>query len=163
MQLRVQHSSSVSAGNGILVREDGDRFALLFLRAGDAEALKALTGVFKLHQAPTAEVCQTVPHLDRTAGDCVIRDDGILVTLQAVDPADWNKGQGMLGLNLELIWGKTSSEWRQAARETGFAWACLLAERQYLNAVSFEAGTRVVDVTRIPPAPVLKLDALPGG
>lgn len=160
MDLRMQQSSSASVGNGLGLREDGSAAAILFVRAGDSEALDALNFVFQLHRAPTVDLGHAVPDLDRTAGDCVIRDNGILMTLQAVDPADWNDGHGMLGMNLELTWGETESVWWQTALEDGFVYACLVTEEQYQRAARIEGGVRVVDVAKVSPAPIVKLEAL---
>jgi hypothetical protein len=92
----------------------------------------------------------------------VIREDGILMTLQAVDPADWNGDHGMLGLSLDIVWGETAPVWKRIALETGAVWACLVTEDQYQQAAERRGSALLVDVAKFPPVSVLKLDALKG-
>lgn len=148
------------AGNAVHVYEDGSRAAFLFMRAGDDATLLALSKVFDLHHAPTVELGRAVPGADRTVGDCAIRKDGFRMTLQGVDPADWNNRSGMMGLALEISWGVTSPLWREVAEETGCVWACFVSEASYRAAVTVQGGVRLVDVSQIPPVPVLKLETL---
>lgn len=158
--IRVQQGSEARAGCGVHVQDDGSHAAALFVRAGDDEVLEALSRAFTLHRAPSVRLAEGAPESDETVGDCVIRDDGITMTLGAVDPAAWNRGRGMLGLNLTLTWGRTPQVWRDVAEETGCVLACLVTEEQYQAAVTMVGGARLVDVSVIPAAPVLKLETV---
>lgn len=148
-----------SAGNAVHVYGGGARAAFLLVRAGDDGTLLALSKVFDLHRAPTVELGRAVPGADRTAGDCAIRKNGFRMTLQGVDPADWNNWSGMMGLALELTWGGTSPRWREVVEETGCVWACFVSEKVYQGAVTMDGDVRLVDMEALPPVPVLKLDA----
>jgi hypothetical protein len=162
--MRVQRSSNVNAGHGVQDYSNGDRAALLFMRTGDEEVFAALSRVFALHEAPTVDLCHAAPDPDRTAGGCVIRNNGILVTIQSVvHPSARSGGPGMYGLSLDLTWGETSPVWTEAALKNGYVTACLISESRYERATSLNGdGRKVVDTAKIPSVPVLKLGALLG-
>lgn len=165
MEIRVQKSSSANAGNAVYTYPDGSRAAVLYVRAGDAEAMAALTQVYELHDAFTVDLSDRVPHCTRISGSCQIHDDGITMRLDAVDPNVRNGGHGMLGIELTVPWGPTDPDWLNAALETGCVWAGLIFEEAYrrvclTNPVMVgETPSRGVHLSDVPSMPVLKLTA----
>ncbi|MFE0472415.1 hypothetical protein ACFW2V_12445 [Streptomyces sp. NPDC058947] len=165
MEIRVQKSSSARAGNGVLTHPDGSRTAILFLRAGNAEAMAALGRVYSLHEAPVVEMALGAPDQGESAGECVIHDEGVTVTLGAVDPSARNGGHGMLGLELTVSWGETSPVWKQTALDAGDVWAGLLTEEAYERICAANAAVvgdvlgQDVHLTQVPTMPVLRLSA----
>lgn len=156
MRMRVQQSSEVRGRNALRFYDDGAQAAIVLVRAGDEESLTALAKVFGEHRALTVDLERAVPDSDRTVGDCVIRDDGVLLTMTGV-------GRSIMGLSMNLGWGKTSHSWRSVALKTGHVWIGLISEKSYQEAFSGDALTldnAHPGAPRIPPLPVLKLEVV---
>lgn len=168
MEIRRQKASSANAGNAVYAYPDGSRAAILFVRVGDAEAMAAMTQVYKLHGAFTANLGDQMPRRDRTSGRCLIHDDGITVTFGAVDPSVENGGHGMLGAEATVPWGATDPDWMNAALEEGCVWAGLIAEENYQRVclahpvVNDGKPGPGVHLSSVPSMPVLKLVARRG-
>lgn len=149
--MRIQQGSRARAANAVR-DHDGTKAAILLLIAGDHAAHQGLTRVFSLHDAPMADLERRLPGLTGTSGDCVIRDDGILMTLEGI-------GRYLMGVRLNASWGFVNREWRDVAMEQGCVWAGLLPEAAYPEGTLFGSGGE--GCTEIPELPVLKLEALP--
>lgn len=151
--VRRQQSSEVRAGNALRTYDDGTKAAIILVRAGDVASLMALTRVFQDHRAPTVDLEHAVPDLDGTVGDCVLRDDGVLIMMKGVD-------HHLLGVTMDLSWTGTPT-WRKAASEEGCVWAGLLSEEAYQQAFPGDAVPLYgPQAPRIPPLPVLKLEVV---
>lgn len=165
MRVEVQRSSSARAANGVITHADGRRVAVLFLRAGDLEAMSALEYVYRLHGAPRIALTERISVVREVAGDCQIHDDGVKVTLRG---ATSSVGRSMLGLELVTPWGETSPLWEEVALEERSVWAGLLAEHDYTRicaanpAPGEEMPGSSIHLTTVPPMPVLKLTPLRG-
>jgi len=156
--MRVQRSTgdnSVIAGGTVVEYPTGIKAAILFIRSGDEESLTGLAHVYRAHNALMVNLAAWVPRYTWTSGQCTIRDGGITVTFNAVDPSPDNGGRGMLGAELTVPWTGVDPEWVQAALEPGHLWTGLASEAAYQRACSGGA----VDLSKLPPMPVLKLDA----
>lgn len=152
MRVRRQESSEVR-GHALRVHGNGGQAAVILVRAGDEESLTALTRVFREHRALTVDLDHTVPDSDRTVGDCVIRDDGVEVAMDGV-------GRFIMGVSMNLSWGKTSHAWRSTALEEGCVWVGLISEESYLKAFPGDAlapEDAKAQASGMPPLPLLRL------
>lgn len=143
--MRIQHGSSARATNAIRVYE-GAPEAILLLIAGDADAHQGLTRVFALHDAPVVDLERELPDLGQSIGDCVIGDDGILMTMNGI-------GRYLMGVRLQVTWGRTEPFWRETAMGQGRVWVGLLPHPIHAMGPAFRNQG-------IPEIPVLKLEAL---
>lgn len=155
MELRREHSQAVEVATALRTYPGTGRAAILLIRAGDDATLTALARVFALHRASRVDLEHAVPAADRTAGDCVLRDDGITVPLGGVTPAAWNGGRGMLGLTLAAAERPVPPRWRRTALEEGCVWAALLFEATYRRILPPGAD----QPRRLPTLPTLRLAA----
>ncbi len=127
-----------TACNAVRSYADGSRAAIVIMSPSDSWTAAQMTTAFGLRGAVDSDLEWTAPqhHLD-TVGDCVVREDGVLLTVEG--------GGAFLGMRFETHWGPTDPSWLEAARGEGCVWVCI--------------GPNPVDGV-VPPGPALKLEAV---
>lgn len=148
----VRKIGEVGMTGGLQTDEDGRQQALLFVRAADADMFVDLNSVFLLRDAPLLRLDRDRLPMMEAAGDCEIGDNGVRVLIP-----ETHRDRTM---DMQTTWGRTASSWSSAALADGHVWAVLVSEGSYRRADS-GGFDPVADMTEIPPAPVLKLRALP--
>lgn len=144
----MQSTNDTHAMNALRMYEDGRSAAIVLMTSESTEIETGLERVFEIHEAPLTNLEVSVPWGADDVGDCEIRPDGVLLTVEGT-------GGRFMGMRFEASWDTTSPGWRRAARDSGCVWLGLPGRPGYDQIARAVASGSVV---QLPAMPVLKLE-----